>query len=319
MPTSICLRLDHKPIQDKPRAAKNKFQTFALGLALAGGVVGMAPGLRASDSVITGSVRVQMLSSSLLRLESKGLKGFEDRNTFHIVNRNWPGTSYASNLVAGEIVISTAGYVVHVPHGATSLAGTYVASPAGQVLYQFDGRLTNHVWIPGPSDNPVVLAFADTPRLIPPEWGLTPAPQGSGFPNTSGWDTNNNAPDVYVFVPGGSYPQLRKDFLKLTGPTEMVPLYALGSWDSRWYDYSETTALTQVDDYRSRHIPLDVLVCDTGWRKGASTGYQLNPSLFSDLPRFFSEAHAKNVRVMFNYHPEPIASNALEQIGRAHV
>lgn len=268
--------------------------------------------LLASDNVIVGSVRIELLSSSLVRLEAQGAEGFEDRPTFHVVNRDWPGTDYSSNLVSGEVVLNTAHYAVHVPQGATSLAGTYVTSSSGKILYQFDGTLNNSVWVPGPSSNPQVMSFADTPRLIPPAWGITPAPSGASLASTSGWDTNNDAPDVYVFVPDGSYQQLRSDFLKLTGPSEMVPLYALGMWDSRYYNYSETTALQEIDDNRSRGFPLDVLVIDTGWRQNASTGYQPNPDYFPDLPRFFSDAHAKNVRVVFNDHPEPVGISALD-------
>ena len=274
------------------------------------GIVGQ--NILAADSVVVGSVRVQLLSDSLVRLEARGSEGFEDRTTFHIKDRNWPGTEFSSNLVSGEIALSTAHYTVHVPEGATSLTGTYVTSPTGGSLYQFNGTLNNSVWLPGPSDNPQVMSFADSPRLIPPAWGIAPAPTGASLASTSGWDTNNDAPDVYVFIPNGSYKQLRTDFLHLTGHTGMIPLYAFGSWDSRWYDYSETTALGQIDAYRSRNIPLDVLVCDTGWRVNASTGYQPNTNLFPNLPRFFPEAHAKNVRVMFNDHPEPVASNALD-------
>jgi len=57
---------------------------------------------------------------------------------------------------------------------------------------------------------------------------------------------------------------------------------------------------------------VDVLVVDTGWRQNASTGYQPNFDLFPDLPRFFSEVHAKNARVVFNDHPEPVAASALD-------
>jgi hypothetical protein len=270
--------------------------------------------LYADASVVVGSVRIQMLSGSLVRLEAKGAEGFEDRDTFHVVNRNWPGTGYTSNLVSGEIGLSTAGYTVYVPAGATSLSGIRVTSPTGQVLYQYGGLLTNSIWLPGPAENPQVISFADTPRLIPPSWGLTPAPPASPLASTSGWDTNNDAPDVYVFVPGGSYQQLRQDFLHLTGPTEMIPLYALGAFDSHWYDYTEATALAQIGSYRSHSMPLDILVCDTGWRLGASIGYQPNTNLFPNLPRFLSEAHAANVRVMFNDHPEPAGTYALDPV-----
>ena len=310
MLNSICVRVARGPVRDKRRSFK-RLKIPVLGLLVAGFGSIVSP-LLASDSVITGSVRVQMLSDSLVRLEAKGIKGFEDRHTFHVANRDWPGTPYTTNVAGAEIVISTRNYVVHVLKGATSLSDTYVTSPKGKVLYRFDGTLNNSVWLPGPSAHPGVLAFADAPRLIPPTTGLTPGGPTGPFPQTSGWDINNDAPDIYVFVPSGSYQQLRKDFLRLTGPTEMVPLYALGSWDSRWYDYNEAAALAQVDEYRARHIPLDVLVCDTGWRQGASTGYQPNTNLFPDLPRFFSEAHAKDVRLMFNDHPEPVAATALD-------
>ena len=269
-------------------------------------------GLYAGTEIIVGTVRVQLLSDSLVRLEVEGAEGFEDRATFHIRNRNWPGVSFTTNLAAGEVLVGTPRFIVHVPQNAASLSGTYITAPGGETLYQFNGSLTNSVWLPGPADNPSVLSFADSPRLIPPAWGLTPAPPGAPRAATSGWDTNNDAADVYVFLPNGSYQQLRKDFLALTGPTELIPLYALGTWDSRWFNYSETAALAQIDSYRAHALPLDMLVCDTGWRQGASTGYQPNTNLFPNLPRFFSEAHARNVRVMFNDHPQPVATNALD-------
>ncbi|HTI99549.1 MAG TPA: TIM-barrel domain-containing protein, partial [Dongiaceae bacterium] len=268
--------------------------------------------LLAADTTIVGTVRIQCLSDSLARLEVRGAEGFEDRPTFHVVNRDWPGTTVTTNASAAEVVVRTPNYSVHVPAGATSLAGVYLTSAAGQTLYAYDGKLNNSVWLPGPAAKPQAWSFADTPRLVPPAWGIAPAPAGAPLAASSGWDTNNDAADVYVFVPGGSYQQLRQDFLKLTGPTPLIPLYALGAWDSRWFDYSEATALAQVDAYRSRQFPLDVLVCDTGWRVNASTGYQPNTNLFPDLPHFFAAAHAKNVRVMFNDHPEPVAAGALD-------
>lgn len=263
------------------------------------------------SDIRTGDVRVQLLSDSLVRLELKGPESFEDRTTFHVLNRRWPGVAYHTNAEAGELVIATADYSVVVPEGATSLVGVCVQSPDGRVLYRYDGKLDNSRWLPGPAQKPQVWWFADSPRLIPPPWGLTPAPPGSAHPKTSGWDLGNDAPDVYVFVPRGDYRRLRQDFLKLTGPTEMVPLFALGAFDSRWYDYSETTALKQIEEYRARKIPLDVLVVDTGWRQNASTGYQPNTNLFPNMRRLFQEAHVRNVRVMFNDHPEPVSTNSL--------
>ena len=265
-------------------------------------------------SIVSGEVRVQLLSDSLIRLELNGPSGFEERTTFHIVDRNWPGTTFTTNSDSNGMVISTANYVVRVPKTAKTLNGVRVESSSGQTLYTYDSALENSRWFPGPADKPAVWSFADSPRMIPPAWGLTPAPAGAALPETSGWDLGNDAPDVYVFIPRGDYRQLRRDFLKLTGPTEMAPLFAFGTFDSRWYDYSELSALQQIEDYRARQIPLDVLVIDTGWRQNASTGYQPNTNLFPNMRRFFQEAHEKNVRVMFNDHPEPVSTNSLDPV-----
>ncbi|HTQ52491.1 MAG TPA: TIM-barrel domain-containing protein [Candidatus Acidoferrales bacterium] len=262
-----------------------------------------------SADVVVGKVRVQLLSGSLVRLELRGPEGFENRSTFHVVNREWPGTAFATNTDAGNVVIRAANFTVRVPQNAMSLDGAQVEDASGQLLYAYDGKLENNRWLPGPADNPRVWWFADTPRIVPPPWGLTPPPHPMA---DGGWDLNNDAPDIYVFVPDGDYRRLRSDFLKLTGPAEMLPLFALGAFDSRWFDYSEATALQQIDDYRAHRIPLDVLVVDTGWRRNASTGYQPNTNLFPNVERFFQEAHAKHVRIMFNDHPEPSARTALD-------
>jgi len=268
--------------------------------------------LWAGDALTVGNVRVQLLDDSLVRIELKGLKGFEDRGTFHIVNRDWSGASFDLKTNADGVEIKAARYTVHVPLNAASLEGVSVVSADGVGLYHYTGLLTNSVWFPSPSDKPQVWSFADTPRIVPPPWGLTPAPADAQHPETSGWDLSNDAPDIYVFVPGGDYRRLRADFLKLTGPTEMPPLFAFGAFDSRYYSYSEATALKQIDDYRAHRIPLDVLVVDTGWRKGASTGYQPDTSLLPDMNRVLREAHAKQVRVMFNDHPEPVSKRSLD-------
>lgn len=267
------------------------------------------PQLFASDDVIVGSVRVELMSGSLVRLELKGPEGFENRDTFHIPHRNqtdWTGSRFELATNNDVVEIRTPNYTVHVPQNAGSLNGVVILSADGRPLYNYNGELTNSVWLPAPADKPQVWSFADTPRIIPPTWGLTPPPKPM---SNEGWDLSNNAPDVYVFIPHGDYYQLRKDFLKLTGHTEMPPLFLFGGFDSRWYDYSEATALKQIDDYRAHQIPLDVLVVDTGWRQGASTGYLPNTNLFPNMPRFIQEAHAKDIKVLFNDHPQPLNTN----------
>lgn len=264
----------------------------------------------APRSNVVGDIRIQMLSPTLVRIEQKGSEGFEDRPTFHIVNRDWPGGTMAESHEGNQIVLKGQAWQIRISDQAKNLNDVRIESKDGKTLWTFDGKLVNDRWLPGPADHPQAWAIADTPRLARIA-SQTKSP-GRDFLKYFQWDPHNDSPDIYVFLPNGSSRQLRSDFLKLTGPTEMPPLFALGAWDSRWYEYTEQSALQQIDDYRKRHIPLDVLVIDTDWRVGGSHGYDVNKKDFPDLHRFFREAHEKHVRIMFNDHPEPIAKSALD-------
>lgn len=254
---------------------------------------------------VDGDLRIQFLSSSLVRIEQKGPKGFEDRPSFTAVGRSWTGVPFkkqGSNLVTGS-------YTVALPAQHDGIKGVRVLV-GGKTIYTV-GDLPKNDWLPAPGKTGPVWPLADSPRLIPPAGGAIPKNLGGPLGETSGYDTGNNAPDLYLFVTKD--PQiLRRDFLKLTGPIPLVPRYTLGFWDSRWYPYSDKMALASIDEYRRRNLPLDLFVCDTDWRVGASKGYGVNTKLFPDMPAFLRAAHSKGVRTMFNDHPEPQAPTALD-------
>ena len=157
--------------------------------------------VQAASETVVGNVRVQTLSPTLVRLEQKGPRGFEDRVTFTVVERTWPGVPCK---VAGNVV-TTDHYLVRVANDGKSLAGTRIESPEGAVLYTFDGKLLAPAFLPPPANMPAAFVMADSARIVPRA--------------DLGWDVDNDAPDIYVFIPGkGGYEQLRRDFLRLTGP-----------------------------------------------------------------------------------------------------
>lgn len=268
----------------------------------------------APTSHISGDVRVQFLSRQLVRIEQKGPLGFEDRLTFHVVRRDLPD-------VAVEVVPTETGtrigpgrYFVELPKDATSISQVRIVDAGGNLLYQPGEKLPEPSLLPAPSAFDKPWAMADSPRLIPPTWGALPAPETVDplLAETSGWDTRNDAPDLYVFVPGDDgWRGLREDYLHLTGPTPLPAMHMLGLIDSRYFPYTEQSALETIDTYRKKSIPLDVFVVDTDWRKGGSHGYAVDEKYFPDMPRFLREAHERRVRLMFNDHPEPINDLAL--------
>jgi len=258
---------------------------------------------------IIGNLRVQTLSDTLVRLEIKGPKGFEDRKTFNIVNRDWSGIKHIVKKNDNVTKIITKTYSIIIPDKLTELKGIYIESSSGEKLYECDGKIPKEAFLelPSPGKFPKTYSFFDTPRVIPSKWGIIPPPEDKKDLKNSGWDMDNQAPDLYVFLPEtNEYSQIRKDILKLTGPIPMPPLYSFGIWDSRYHPYSEETALEIIDTYREKNFPLDVFVVDTDWRVGASHGYETNKKLFPDMKRFIKKVHDKNVYLMYNDHPEPV-------------
>jgi len=260
---------------------------------------------------IVGKVRVQALSPTLVRLEVRGFWGFEDRATFHIVNReDWPGDTIHRSEAGGSVALACTNFIVNIPKYAKNLEGVTITGKDGDVLWAYAGLPGDKAALPAFTEEAPAFAVADTPRVVPAAWGFSPQPMWNWRHRcTNGWSLCNDAPDLYVFLPGGDHRRLRADFVRLTGRTEMLPLSALGAWDSRYYAYTQETAMAQVEGYHGRGLPLDVLVIDTDWRvAGSGTGYEVNTALFPDMEGFFDWAHGKNVELMFNDHPEPTVS-----------
>ena len=102
-------------------------------LLLAVGATHVGAAMQPGASVIVGNIRVQALSESLLRVEAKGPKGFEDRTTFMVTNRNWTGIPITKKA-DGTLV--TASWEASVDAGSDgSKPSIVVTSHAGKVLY----------------------------------------------------------------------------------------------------------------------------------------------------------------------------------------
>lgn len=258
---------------------------------------------------VLGQVRVQFLSPTLVRVEKKGPKGFEGRATFTVPHRPKASVQVTETQKDGLTTLRCGDLTVRVPD-PNSLAGIEI-SRGGEVCYRYSELPKDPAFFPAPM--PKSIPVADAPRIVPPKWGAAMPPKDSKLrAATLGWDLSNQAEDIYVFLPS-DYPQFRQEFLNLTGPVEMPPLYYFGLWHSRYHPYTDKEALGVIDQYRKLGIPLDGFVVDTDWRVGASHGYRINTKLFPDMAAFIREAHARHARLMYNDHPEPVSKGALDR------
>ena len=149
--------------------------------------------------VIEGDVRVELLRDSLVRLEVKGPRGFENRPSFTVEKRSdWDTVSFTEKENGGYRVIETAQYTVYVPQNAESVDGCYITDPQGNPLWQFETDSTSNVFLPSASEELAAWSFTDTPRVIPSPDGYSVA---QNFFENNGWDLRNDAQDVFVFLP----------------------------------------------------------------------------------------------------------------------
>lgn len=266
------------------------------------------------SSVTVNGVRVQLLSDTLVRIEGKMESGeFEDRASYIVQNRtDWEEVAYTQETVDGEQVIKTANYWVHIPEEA-SAEDVYITYPDGGALWDFSaGDTGSNVYLPSPSDELASWYFTDE-RIIPSSHGYSNDDIGQTL---QGWDFSSKATDIFVFLPQGDYEQFCSDYVKLTGSTNMTTLQMLGYWDSRWYAYSDETALQQVQDYLDRGYSIDILVIDTDWRDNSNgTGYEINEDLFPNMKEFLEKCEQMGIDIVFNDHPEPKpgTSNGLDK------
>ncbi len=249
---------------------------------------------------VVGNVRVQLYSPSALRIEQAVLGAFCDKNTIAVTNRsNWAGVQVTRTVENGTIRLITDTYTVSIPEGATSAKDVKVTAPDGDSLWNTRLSSTAIATLPEPAKTRRYWAFNDCPRVTVPENGFTEVYADT---ENNGFTIEQDVADYYILICEENPFTLRSDYNRLVGACDMVTVKALGLWFSRFYAYKDVELLRLVSDYRRRGYPIDYVVCDTDWRVGSSTGYDINTQYFPDMEDFLSQMHEKNIQIAFNDH-----------------
>mmetsp|Transcript_4775 Transcript_4775/g.10527 ORF Transcript_4775/g.10527 Transcript_4775/m.10527 type:complete len:818 (+) Transcript_4775:39-2492(+) len=287
-----------------------------------------------------GTLRVQALSPTLLRVEPRGPHGFEDRPTFAILNRSFPGIRiWKETEDDSGVELATDYYRIRLQAGVywqvLNNAGTEIFNAIDDLsranLQAGFYREPNMLHWPSPL-SAQSYAIVDAPRFTVPEWGPAPAPGKleSEFRETNGFDfTNNVDGDTYVFLLGdslGSWNAARQEFVHLFGPCPVLPTYAYGSWFTQWHNYTQQEAMAEVNRWRELKLPIDVWGLDMNWRNtsatrnnemsvniGSSDGSDRfydrpNTVLFPNFTAWFEFLKEQGLKTYFNDHPYPVAS-----------
>ena len=216
----------------------------------------------------------------------------------------------------------------------TSRAGTFTARTTGD--YVFFGRGgdgageigisvgdgTKHddknMWVPYTS---VVTAHLTAGESYPVKLlggGKTAKLYGRPMGNTSVFRSEVGNDISYYFIYGPSLDKVVAGYRTLTGTAPMFPKWAYGFWQCREHYASQAETLEAAEGFRSRHIPVDLIVQDWQyWGKWGWGAYQFDPTAYPDPAGMIKKLHELNFHYMISVWADP-KGEALDDLAKHH-
>ena len=268
-------------------------------------------------AVIRGEkFRISVLTDGLLRLEYSGDGVFEDRASAFALYREQPVPSFRVLDGPHHLEILTDRVHLVYDRGPFSTSGLSI---------QVRGNISSYhsIWRFG--DAPGDLR--GTARTLDNADGAVPLESGvasrRGFAvlddsrtlvlDDDGWvaPRDGTRTDLYFFGYGWDYPDAVRALYSVSGPTPVLPRYALGNWWSRYHPYTALEYTNLIRRFAAEGIPFSVSVLDMDWhlvdveaKYGSGwTGYSWNRELFPDPEQFLAWLHEQGLRVTLNVHP----------------
>ena len=288
------------------------------------------PAMRA-DNVVSGDHwRIGLITDSLVRFEWSDSGVFENRPTQTILNRDF-GSPVERRVTErdGRVIIDTAALTIVYDQQPFSKEGLSVVVK-GVADTQFNtwhygdaqrGNLKGTARTLDEADGAIEL---DNGVISRDGWAViddsaaniiieTDTVNGKANPFGTWVSPRATAEtDLYFFGYGHRYIEAVRDFYRLTGPTPLLPRFAMGNWWSRYYRYTQDGYLALMDRFKREGIPFTTSVIDMDWHRvddvdpkygSGWTGYSWNRELFPDPPAFLADLHRRGLRTTLNVHP----------------
>lgn len=120
-------------------------------------------------------------------------------------------------------------------------------------------------------------------------------------PGTIQWSSEAGDCIDYYVLHGPDLDQSIAGYRFLTGAQPMLGKWAWGLWQSKERYASQDELLWIVDQYRSRHIPLDGIIQDWQyWSPGPWGSHKLDPSRYYDPAAMIKKLHDENVHLLIS-------------------
>nr|WP_040563528.1 glycoside hydrolase family 31 protein [Kineosphaera limosa] len=280
------------------------------------------PGAHADNIVHAGPARITVLTPALIRLEYSPDGAFEDRASQVALFRDTEPAAFDVRRTARPdgreaLVLDTAALRLTYDGGPFATHGLSV---------QVKGGVSNYhsTWGYGQPPEGNLGGTARTLDMVDGECALEPGilsrygvavldDSASLLLTDDGWVAAREPGrvDVYVFAHGRDYAGALRDFYALTGPTPVLPRFALGNWWSRFHRYSADEYEGLMDAFAAQRLPFSVAVVDMDWHRvdidpalgSGWTGFSWNRELFPDPRAFLRHLRERGLRTTLNIHP----------------
>lgn len=144
------------------------------------------------------------------------------------------------------------------------------------------------------ADDPLHTPFNGAVQL---RWSPPPLEQFDGI---SMWSEVGDGIDYY-FIYGPQLDEVIKGYRLLTGTAPLLPDWAYGYWHSHINIQSQDEYLKLIDEFRTRKIPLDVLVQDLNyWGNYPWGSHKFDEQRYPDPQNMISKAHEKHVKYVIS-------------------
>lgn len=109
----------------------------------------------------------------------------------------------------------------------------------------------------------------------------------------------------YYFIPGNSMDDVIAGYRRLTGKAQVMPIWAMGFWQSSERYKTQDELLGVLQEFRKRKIPIDNIVLDWSyWPQDQWGSHEFEASRFPDSKGMVEKVHEQNARIMISVWPK---------------
>ena len=246
-----------------------------------------------SATVVSGNVRFQVLSPSLVRMEYSPKSHFVEEASVAVVGRShFAGVAPKTSQKDGWLVLSTGKMTVSYKLGAgpftkdnlriawSDTSGEHAWKPGDRDAKNLGG-------VPGTLDNRSMVAVTDPGPLTRNGYYWLDDSRTALFDKATDWvkpRAEKDSLDGYFFVYGHDFAGALKEMAQLTGPIPMLPRYVFGLWFGSRAAYSDEEWKMIIDRFREERLPVDMIVLDSlSVSKVVWSGYDRDLEQMPDL------------------------------------